>query len=95
MLSDTLLRELLLTQLLKPQGSMSQVDDVLKWIEDFKKKEKEKTDKVKASSPDRKILSVKDLAFILFGFAVPGGLLMIQGWAYLWNAAYDSVHMMH
>jgi hypothetical protein len=95
MLSDTLLRELLLTQLLKPQGSMAQVDDVLKWIEDFKKKEKEKSEKAKGGVPNKPIFSVRDMFFILLGIGPFGGLFFLQGLAYVWNMTSEAVHMMH
>jgi len=99
MLSNNPLLDLLLLQsMTKSSGTSSitdPIDQILTWAKDYEKKKKEERDKANKNSPDRKIFSVKDLTFVLLGFAVPGGLLMIQGWAYLWNLAYDSVHMMH
>jgi hypothetical protein len=70
------------------------IDQVLKWAEDYKKKEKEKADKAKHSTPNKPIFSFRDVAFILLGLGPFGGLFFIQGLAYVWNMTSQAVHTM-
>lgn len=96
MLSNNPLMDMLLLQSLsKSSGNITDlIDQIIKWTEEYKKKEKEKADKSKTGSPNKPIFSGRDLTFIMLGLGPFGGLFFIQGLAYVWNMTVQSVHMM-
>jgi len=57
---------LLLQSLLKPSGGTESLDQALKWIEEFRKTEKEKSDKAKAKGPQPALRYSHSLMFVSY-----------------------------
>jgi hypothetical protein len=87
----------LLQSILKPSSGTESIDSTLKWIEEFRKSEKEKSDKAKAKGPQPapKIFSVPDVFFILTGLGLPVGLAWAMGVLYLFNQVKDMLQAIH
>jgi hypothetical protein len=96
-MSSGILDMLLLQSLLKPSGGTDQLDSALKWIEEFRKNEKENAAKAKAKGPQPapKIFSVPDVFFILTGLGLPVGLAWAMGVLYLFNQVRDMLQAIH
>lgn len=94
-IAELLLLERVLGRSLEHDNPFDMIEKVRKWDSEEAKKAKEKADKAKAGSPNKPIFSIRDFTLALFGFAIPGGLLLIQLYIYLWNSTYDMVLTMH